>query len=168
MTTWTVGQLVTAALMNSNIQALGAFLLAPPLFCGYQATAQSIATGTTGSPILIDTNVLDSDSGHSTVTNTSEYIIQVAGTYLAFGQVSFVPNATGPRGGTIYQNAATVNRIQPQVTTAGTAVTTTVAFIGFLVCNVGDIIQVYGWQESGGALSTEAGWSSLNLLRVSN
>jgi hypothetical protein len=168
MTTWTVGQLVTAALMNSNIQALGAFVLAPPLACCYQSTAQSIATGTTGAPLLLDTNVLDSDSGHSTTSNTTEDIVQVAGTYLVFGQVGFQATAAGGRGCAIYQNLLIVPRIQPEAVSAGSVLSSAITFIGFLACAVGDVIQIYGWQNSGGALSTQPGGSCLNVLRVSN
>lgn len=168
MTTWTVGQLVTAALMNSNIQALGNFVLAPPLVCTFASLAQSIPTGA-NTAIQLDTNVLDSDSGHSTTLNTSRYVFQQPGTFLAFGQVAFSPSATaGARGAALAKNGTVLNYIQPQIPAAAGAYTTTVPFVGFVSGNAGDYVEVLAYQGTGAALNTQAGWSSLNLLRVSN
>lgn len=167
MTTWTVGQLVTAALMNSNIQALGSFVLAPPLVSANASIAQSIPNNA-NTAVLLDTNVLDSDNGHSTASNTSRYVLQVSGTYLVFGQVSFSPNSTGARGANIAKNGTAIVYIQPQVGSAGVAQTTTVTFIGFVSGFAGDYVEVWAYQTSGGALNTFAGWTALNLLRVSN
>lgn len=166
MTTWTVGQLVTAALMNSNIQALGNFVLAPPLCSTYASIGQSIPNNSL-TAVLFDTNVLDSDSGHSTTTNTSRYVFQVPGTYLIFGAVAYSTNATGARNATGAKNGAVVSYIQGQLP-ANSATTTTTPFIGILAVNAGDYVEVWALQTSGAALNTAAGACSLNVLRVSN
>lgn len=166
MTTWTVGQLVTAALMNSNIQALGNFVLAPPLASTYGSLGQSIPNNTL-TPVLFDTNVLDSDSGHSTTTNTSRYVCQVVGTYLIFGALAFASNATGARNATAAKNGTVVSYIQGQIP-ANAATTTTTPYIGILPLAAGDYVEVWALQSSGGSLSTAGGACSLNVLRVSN
>lgn len=166
MTTWTVGQLVTAALMNSNIQALGLFVLSPPLVSAYASIGQSIPNNAL-TAVLLDTNVLDSDSGHSTTSNTTKYVNQVAGTYLVFGQVAFAANTTGARNATVAKNGTAVSYIQGQIA-ANNSGTTTTAFIGMLPLAAGDFVEVWALQSSGGTLSTAGGASSLNLLRVSN
>ena len=171
MTVWTVGQLVTAALMNSNLQQLGAFVLAPPLAQMVQNTASSIANGATWTPVLFDTNVLDSDSGHSTTSNTSRYVIQVAGTYLVMGCVCFTANATGSRGVQASKNGT---GLQGSTATAQAVSGLTLVFptVPILVpCAAGDYLEIRGQQFSGGALNTYADpnfASSMLVLRVSN
>jgi hypothetical protein len=167
MTTWTVGQLVTAALMNSNIQALGAFVLAPPLASVYASTAQSVANNS-WTALLMDTNILDSDSGHSVTTNTSRYVIQVAGTYLVFGQSSWAASTAGGRGAGCAKNGTLNYNFHTEAPANASALSTVLPYMGLVACNVGDYMETWGWQNTGSALSTVAGWSSLSVLRVSN
>jgi hypothetical protein len=68
--TWTAGEIVTAAYMNSNVRDAGNFFLSWPVFEGRQAVAQSFTSGAP-TALLIDTEDIDTDNGHSTVTNTS-------------------------------------------------------------------------------------------------
>lgn len=78
------GNFVTGALWNANVYNGLTFLLNPPIFYGYQASGQSLVSGT-GTAVTLDTEVLDTYGGHSTTTNTSRYTAQVAGTYLVWG-----------------------------------------------------------------------------------
>jgi hypothetical protein len=111
--TWVVGELVTASFMNTNIRDGGNFLTAVPTFEGRQTVAQSIPNSS-GTAVLLDTEDIDSDGGHSTVTNTSRYTAQTAGWYRYGGACSLAANATGTRIVWVNKNAATV---------AGTAAT---------------------------------------------
>jgi len=173
MTNWTIGQLVTAALMNSNLQALGNFVLAPPLAQVVQTTAQSIpSSSSTWTPLLFDTNVLDSDNGHSTTSNTSRYVIQVAGTYLAIGCYALAnPNSTGDRAARIAKSGSPVQgsagATPPASGLVGIAVTTPV----LVPCIAGDYLEVHAQQASGAAVNTYSDTSfasSMLVLRVSN
>lgn len=172
MTTWTVGQLVTAALMNSNIQALGGFVLAPPLAQILQTLAQSIPTGNTWTALNFDTNVLDSDSGHSTVTNTSRYVIQVPGTYLTIGcYVLTNPNSTAGRAARIAKNGSPVQGSAAAAPPVSGLVTTVATTPVLVPCVGGDYLEVHAQQGSGAAVNTYSDTSftsSLLVLRVSN
>lgn len=172
MTTWTVGQLVTAALMNSNIQALGNFVLAPPLAQVLQTLTQSIPTGAGWTALNFDTNVLDSDTGHSTVTNTSRYVIQVPGTYLPIGCYALAnPNSTGDRAARIAKNGSPVQGSAGSIAPASGLVGIAATMPVFVPCIAGDYLEVHAQQASGAAVNTYSDstfTSSLLVLRVSN
>jgi hypothetical protein len=171
MTTWTVGQLVTAALMNSNILALGTFVLAPPLAGMVQTLTQSIPNNA-WTPVSLDTNVLDSDNGHSTTSNTSRYVIQVPGTYLACGSGCYPGNASGMRGVRFGKNGSLVAGSADQ--RPGASITTTVVTpLTLIPCVAGDYLELFTFQSitGGGALSTGVNSDaecSMTILRVSN
>ncbi|MFI0914235.1 hypothetical protein [Streptomyces abikoensis] len=146
------GQFITGALWNAQVKALNDFLTAPPVFSGYQTTAQSIPTGIF-TTFTIDTEVVDSDGGHSTVTNTSRYTATVPGTYLVVGTAGWGPNATGYRRCRITLNGSAVNgaAVGADATTAslcGQCVSTIVVMNGST-----DYVEVQGAQNSGGALA---------------
>lgn len=152
------GAFITAAQRNADIVNGVGFLLAPPVFSAYASTTQSVANNTP-SPITLDTEVADSYGGHSTVTNTSRYIAQVAGYYVAVGSVTFGSNASGIRTAQIYKNGVVV----PGGYFAGSAGSFNCSAIGITVVSlaVNDYIEVWGNQSSGGALSTVANDSQL-------
>lgn len=171
MTTWTVGQLVTAALMNSNIQALGNFVLAPPLAQMLQTLAQSIPTGTGWTPLNFDTNILDSDTGHNTVTNTSRYVVQVPGTYLPIGAMCISASGSGDRAARIGKNGSAVQGTVGSAAPASSLVLTIQTVPMLVPCAAGDYLELHGQQGSGGSLNTFSDSefaSSLLVLRVSN
>jgi hypothetical protein len=81
------GNFITAALWNANVYNGLTYLLNPPTFTGHQATGQALNTSS-GVAIAIDTEDIDTYSGHSNTTNSSRYTAQVAGYYLVWGAVS--------------------------------------------------------------------------------
>ncbi|MBF6049812.1 hypothetical protein GO001_32300 [Streptomyces sp. NRRL B-1677] len=101
------GQFITGALWNAQVKALNEYLTAPPVFSAYQTTAQSISNPTFTS-FTLDTEVVDSDGGHSTVTNTSRYTATVPGTYLVIGTAGWSGAATGYRRCRITLNGSAV------------------------------------------------------------
>lgn len=154
--TWTAGEVVTAAFMNLNIRDVCAWLLSPAICQVRQIVSQSLATGT---PAAITMTAEDSDTTgmHSTVSNTSRLTAVYPGVYDTVGCVGYAANATGRRIPSIRVNAAVVDG-------AATAFSATAASVGkfptprmqtFL--NVGDYLELWGTQESGGALSTAVG-----------
>ncbi|MEV4438527.1 hypothetical protein AB0K09_05810 [Streptomyces sp. NPDC049577] len=152
MASETPGNYQTSALWNANVKALGDFTLGPPVFSGYQTTAQSIANATFTS-FTLDTEVVDSDGGHSTVTNTSRYTATVPGTYLVVGTAGWNGSATGYRRCRITLNGgvvpgAAVGADAANAVLCGQCVTAIVVMNGTT-----DYVEVQGAQSSGGALA---------------
>lgn len=78
--TWTVGEQVTATKLNADIRDSFIFFKAPPLAVLRKTSNQSIPSN---SPTAItwESELIDRDGGHSTVTNTSRYTSQTSGYY---------------------------------------------------------------------------------------
>jgi hypothetical protein len=163
------GQFETAAWWNAQVRDLGNFLTGVPVFYGYQTTVQSL-TDSTPANIAIDTEVIDSDSGHSNTTNNYRYTPTVPGTYLVIGTVAFNSNTTGYRRAFVYKNgvvttAGGAQAMQTQNVTAATQTATLVSMNGTT-----DYVAVVGVQDSGAALNTysSSGFaSSLIVIWVS-
>ncbi len=146
------GNYLTAALWNSSVYELGNFSLTPPLFYGYQAAAQALSSGNWVA-IGIDTAIYDSDSGHSNSVNTTRYTAQVAGRYRIDGGVTFASNSTGNRAARLELNGAPImGACVFEANPTGNACGLQVSYITYL--NVGDYVEVYGLQISGGSLNT--------------
>lgn len=155
--TWTTGQVVTAAQLNTNIRDAINFILGPPMFVLRQTVAQSIAD-TTVTALTWDAEDLDRDNGHSTVTNTSRYTSQTTGWYDLHGQDGF---ASITSGGVIRDARFRVNAVAtdlwgmqvPSVANAAGQFTIS----GWIFLNSGDFVEVYVQQFNGGAALNTAG-----------
>jgi hypothetical protein len=160
------GNYNTAALFNAQVRDLNNFVLSVPVFYGYATTVQSIPGGNAMTALNLDTEVLDADGGHSTVTNTSRYTPTVAGLYLAIGSVGWPANNAGDRrlqiglnGGGVIGSGASYDP------TSG--VTNGMQTVSTVACNgTTDYIEVMAAQASGAALSTIAGGIFSPALRV--
>lgn len=148
------GQFETAAWWNAQVRDLGNFTLGVPVFVGYQTATQALANSTFVS-MNIDTELIDTDSGHSNTTNPSRYIPQVPGTYLVVGTAAFDnTSAVGYRRARLTLNGAA---IRGAVSTPHTtqAVTTAAQAAGLVTCNGStDYVEVQGAQDSGASIST--------------
>ena len=171
--TETPGLYNTSALFNAQVRDLNKFALAPPIFSAYQAPNQSIPNNAFTSATL-DTERVDSDAGHSTVTNTSRYTFQVAGWYLAYGVAAFTVAGAGARGVKFLTNGTTAVPASEQIILPGSIATSTVGTFVPVQANVGDYLELQVFQNSGGVLSTNAnltGWdwaTSMSLFFISN
>ena len=76
--------------------------------------------------------------------------IKQAGAYIITGQCSFNTSATGRRGVYIYLNGGQINA---QVTNGNSAAPTHVTTTTIKYLAVGDYVEMYGYQNSGGNLS---------------
>jgi len=166
------GAVLTAAQWNSNVRDAINFIIAPPLALLRQTVSQSIANGA-WVPVNLDTEDLDRDNAHSTVTNTSRYTAQTAGYYSYQGCAHHGINTTGIRSAVWRPNggAATTykNKLQVPASPAGT--TTAVLTHATFFQNVGDYVELMCFQNSGGALSlyvTDEGNPSMNALWISS
>jgi hypothetical protein len=167
-TVWTAGSDATSGRLQSLTDNIN-FLLAPPRARLVQTVAQSIPNGAFTS-VTFDTEPIDSDAGHSTVTNTSRYTCTVDGLYLVSGNYSCAANATGRRGAALALNGAQVDgSLTLAVTTAtGSPGVPTPTVLIQLVA--GNYVELQVYQDSGGALNTSVATPNrcaLHLLRVS-
>lgn len=166
------GNFNTSALWNANVFGGLNYLLNPVRFKAYSSTAQSIANGTSSTTLTLDTEIIDTDGGHSTVTNTSRYTAQTAGLYYVSGYCCIGPttgSTTGTRTIQIFLNGGGVTGSAVQA--APSPLNGTGVFTATLVqMNVGDYVEIAFWQNSGGSQSTSttnALVSTMNLWRIS-
>lgn len=166
MRTWNVGDLGSAALLNAQLRDGINFLLNVPVLSCYNSTTQSVITGT-WTALGMDTNVYDTYAGHSTTVSNSEYVAQVAGIYLVIVRSGWATNTTGIRGAAITTNGAAVGVTTPQVLMQTTSASEPIVEVSALIqLAVGGFVQGWGFQGSGGALSTFANVCSLQAIWI--
>ncbi|MDN5750256.1 MAG: hypothetical protein L0H64_17390 [Pseudonocardia sp.] len=137
-------------------QKLRASDLNVPILHMYQTATQSL-TNVLWTPITMNAEFRDSLGGHSTGVNPSRYTPNRAGYYQLFGQVAFDVNAAGDRGAQFRKNGTQIDQAAYGVYRAPS----TPAFFGASTCSAiiqcngtTDYIELWGIQNSGGALST--------------
>ena len=129
----------------------------------YNSTGPSLTTAT-NTLLTWDSEEVNNDTMHSTVTNTSRLVATTAGRYLVSAMVNFSGNTTGIRSLAIRKNAAgsfSGGTALPQPIGAGSSTATMVdcTFTTFL--NATDYLEVWAYQNAGGALSLIAGpWNT--------
>lgn len=162
------GQLITGALWNAGPKALGDFLLNPPIFRGRQGTSQNITTGTY-TALSLDVTDVDSDTGHSNVTNNTRYTCQVPGWYFVEGYVSLgATGASSNIAALVAKNgsflAATEQWVNRQTDLQSTLASGTVQLAA------GDYVEIWGFQNSGSTVATFVGGDldcSMNVFWIS-
>jgi hypothetical protein len=160
------GNFITGAWQNAQVKALNDFLTAPPVFWGYATTTQSIVNSNVMTSLNLDTEILDPDGGHSTVTNTSRYTATVPGLYLVFGSVGWANTSGGDRRIQIALNGASiigsgVSMDPSQAVLHGLQTTSFVTLNGTT-----DYVEVQAAQASAGALLTNASGIFSPSMRV--
>jgi hypothetical protein len=143
-----VGNFLTAALWNAQVRDGLTFLTHVPVFKGTQTAAQPITNGNGNyQAILLDSETIDTDGGHSTTTNTSRFTAQTAGTYAISGTVAYVQNTTGTRAvGITVNGSIAAQSVSPTLTTANTWSGQVFALVTLAV---GDYVELQTWQNSG-------------------
>lgn len=149
------GTRLTAAIYGTDVTDAVNFLANPPAFIGYQNTVQAIGN-TTWVPLSLDAEQLDSYNGHSTSSNTSRYVCQAgaAGWYTACGVFAPSANSTGFRAVRLQVNGSPVLGAAAYLPNNGSVELGVVTPTKDIFLNVGDYIEVAGWQSSGGTLNT--------------
>lgn len=140
----------TAAFLNSNVHDAVTFLTNPPICACYPSTAQAISAST-WTALTMNVNKVDSYSGHSTTTNTSRYVAQVAGWYSVTGTSSLVTSTMGAVDIAI-NGTRVIGTVVGSATVAGPSLSTgqTTAYC-FL--NAGDYVETYVFSNT--AANTE-------------
>lgn len=148
------GQLITGALWNAGPYYLGSFLLNVPIFRAQQANFQNVTTSVWTSMALDSTDV-DTDGGHSNVTNNSRYTCQVPGWYWVEGYFSVGIFAQSRFAAAIYKNGSPI---------AGSMQTTvkindlqSIAASAIVQLAAGDYVETLGWHNVGSTITTFAG-----------
>lgn len=154
----------TAALMNT-VGNNGAFLTNVPHFQGYQASAQSIPN-TSLTVIAIDTTAVDTYGGHSNVTNNSRYTVQTggAGWYRVTVSLGFVASGSGSRLIEIHKNGAVIKMMQAGTDCTGVAINAAIQCTVYVPLAVGDYVEGFAYQTSGGALNTSPAQTGMTAV----
>ena len=107
--TWTVGELLTAAKLNTDLRDGLNFLLAPPRVLTQKSTSQTGLGGSTFHAVTWDNEITDTDGGHSNSTNNTRYTIQTAGAWEFSCSVLWSnDSSTGGRAALFRKNGSTV------------------------------------------------------------
>lgn len=156
------GEYETAAYFNAIRDAIN-FLANKPMAVLYQGTAQSFTTGSAAA-VTFDSTTTDTYGGHSNSTNNTRYTAQVAGWYWVYGTVSWSNTSGGNRNTTINKNGSQVAQFGSAVPSASSTVFPQVDAAALVQMNVGDYVEVVGYQDSGSTVSTHAQGSSMVVM----
>lgn len=150
----TPGNSIAAALWNDQVYNGGTFLLNPPNFVGTQNTTQTVSNNA-WTALNLDTTQVDSYGGHSNTTNNSRYVAQVPGYYIVSGVAVFAAGAIAIRAARIHVNGAVVQGSAQMLAPPNTSNLTGVATPPRVIfLNVGDYVEVAGYQFTGSNLAT--------------
>lgn len=146
--TWAVGELLTAAKLNTDLRDGMSFLLATP-FTMLQKTGNQTLTNSAWTPVDWDSEQFDDDAGHDNVTNPSRYTIKTAGWWELTSTIRTEVSTAGRRGGRFRKNA-TGNPLPGEVVASpDTAGLSVLSFTTTVLLAVNDYVQVEAWQDSG-------------------
>lgn len=143
---------VTAAELNTLGQGINLLLTGRPLCKAHQATAQALTTGTS-TAITFDTTDIDTDGGRTgTGSATDRYVARTQGWYFVAATVSYVQATAGDRFAILAVNGVNQNGFGGSAPAPGA--NTGITLAGLVHMNVGDYLQVLGYQDTGAALNT--------------
>jgi hypothetical protein len=175
---FTDGTIVHQAAVNalaSNLSnlynfALGGFESAPPFCIANQTSTQSV-TNNTYVPISFNTTLINV-SNMWVASQPTQLTIQVAGTYILWGQVIWSGSTAGYRGQALTVNGLGVpgNQVSGQNWPNNPGGFVASSCFALYKLSAGATIYNMGWQNSGGALATSTGGllnSSLAALWIS-
>lgn len=151
------GNVVSSSLWNTGPKAMGDFYTAPPMFRGRQSAAQTFTSGT-WTAVTLDVTDVDTDSGHSNITNNSRYTAQTAGWYWVVGFGAWVNSANAQADvycGLYVNGTLILGTAQALQKTANDF--SSVSSSSLIYLHVGDYVEVWARQDSGANLTA---WTS--------
>ena len=152
--TWTAGMRVTGANLAAMV-SYQQFWANPPGFRMYQLVAQSVPNSTF-TQITCDTSDYDTDSGRGGSSPWSYTIPTGLGGRWQFGwEIPWTVNATGVRVANLYKNGSAISTWASGVASGATEISN--GWTDAITVSAGDVMALYGWQSSGGALNTSTG-----------
>lgn len=153
VTNWNVGENPTSTILNARIRDPINILTSPPMGVFRKTAAQPVSNAI-WTAISWDIEDLDSDGGHSNVTNNTRYTSQTAGWYLVQTTLCWASNATGYRKARFRVNGDNVLVYSENtILSSGSGFTADLSTQAHIYLNVGDYVEVMGWQSSGGTLN---------------
>lgn len=151
---------VPAAFWNAQVRDAVTYLLGPPLFKGTTSVAVSIPNGAF-TPLALNTNTVDTYSGHSTVTNPSRYVSQISAWYWVSGGAQWAASNAGLRDAELAVNGTALPETAQAGLNSGTGVTSTCGpYPSPVFLNAGDYVELWVFQNSGAALNVATGFLS--------
>lgn len=150
--TWSVGEVLTATLLNAQVRDPLDFLLGPPYAEVAHSANQSIPNNT-DTALNWNSEFADTDGGHDTVTNNTRYTAQTSGIFLCQAHAAFAGNATGKRDIMFRRNDGIVygrNGMMPN--SAANAYISTAAYVPM---TAGMYVEAMVYQNSGGSLNID-------------
>lgn len=100
--TWTPRTKVTAAILNTELSGNLNQIASPPYCNVYATAATTMTTAGTTYAVAFDSEVADTESMHSTATNTSRITIVTAGLYHVEGGAGIASQAAATRFAVIF------------------------------------------------------------------
>lgn len=150
------GSTVASSLWNSGPKAMGDFYTAPPMFRGLQSSPAALGSAT-WYPMGLQSTTVDTDGGHSNVTNNTRYTCQVAGWYWVHGFSAWANVGSQADlftaiavNGTIV--LGTGQALQKPGTDLGAA-----SASGLVQLQVNDYVETWGRQDTGSVVNTWVG-----------
>lgn len=147
---------LTAAQWNTYVRDAVGFFINVPRVYAYQGTTTTTLTTAVAATLALDTELYDTDTIHSLVTNTSRLTIVTAGLYEITCSVGFASNATGYRNVIVLKNGA-IALARSQQGPSPTANNTAIQCTARENLIVGDYLEIQATQASGGNLATVLG-----------
>jgi hypothetical protein len=153
--TWTVGELLTAAKLNTDLRDGLNFLLAPPLAILLGPGTTSI-TNTTTTALPWTSETIDRDGGHDNTTNNTRYTCQTAGYYEMCAQVAW-GSGTNKLRDTNIRTGGSTNVVSDEFdqtgVDGGNGVRPISRVMGTAYLSVGTYAEVTVWQDDGFTIS---------------
>lgn len=129
-----------------------------------QHSATQAIANNTNTVLAFNTEIFDTDSMHSTVTNTSRITIVTPGTYLIVVEVSWASNSTGYRQIFLKYNGSSGIAENTVQAVNGAATTQTLAIVEALVA--ADYVEAFVAQGSGGSLNVQASGQTAPIFQA--
>jgi len=117
-----------------------------------KATTNQSISNSTFTAVTWDSEYYDTNTFHSTSSNTSRFTIPAgkAGYYAIIGRLDYAANATGNRRIAVYKNGVLIQGSVFVAPAGGFEISNAIQTI--LSLAVSDYVEIYAWQNSGGAL----------------
>jgi len=155
---------VSAAFLNQQCRDIVNFLSYPPMMRAQTTTTQSVGSSTFPAGTQITELSASQDNFAGFASNA--YTAPIAGTYLCYGQVYLAGSSSAyEMSAGLQQNSGTIQwgtRFQSSTTSGAQSFCATVRRL--LRLSAGDTIKLYGTQNSGSSMNTEASGATYSKL----
>ncbi|MFF2551813.1 hypothetical protein ACFVUS_12485 [Nocardia sp. NPDC058058] len=158
---YATSELLTAANLTNHANGISWLTSSRPLLLAHQASATTTLSNSTWTAITYDTTDSDSEGGFNAATG--RYTFNQMGWYFLSGSVNYAGNATGVRAMRWRTNYATIIGLEcsPAPTTPAGSPLNCSLNMGTLIGAIsGDWVQMEGWHNSGGSLSTATNYAA--------